>query len=97
MRTPTKIQSGTPKPKVNRAPKNPHRVFPVRDMAVDDWFFLPHRKARPVSAYLSRVARELPGTFAAMRVHARQETLDWKLCEPTDVGANEGVGVWRTK
>ena len=93
------IQDGVPKPPVDRRPKNPRRKFPVTDMVKGQFFFVPGRAARSISSYISRITKNLPGTYEAAAVHAWQDQRDmqWHLCEPSATGATEGVGVWRTK
>lgn len=95
-----KLQRGVPRPprdKYRRPPRR--RKWPLEQMAPGDFFFVPGRARPSVSAYVSRIAANLPGKFAVERVWAWEDKRDntWRLCEPSAVGATEGVGVWRTK
>ena len=104
MTTPPQIQRGIPKPPVDRKPKNPKRVFPVmQDMQPGDMFFLPNRNSRQVSAYVSRITKDLPGKFEVMQTWGRKplptedRSLEWVITTECAPGATRGVGVWRTK
>lgn len=97
-----KVQSGVPLPEISRAPRNPHRKFPVQGMAPGDMFFVPGKTSKSVSAYISRITKNLPGKYTARRCWmwlAPDNT--WQPVDPgaeqLTSGATEGVGVWRTK
>lgn len=94
-----KVQSGVPLPEINRAPTNPRRKYPVEGMAKGDMFFVPERETKSVSAYISRITKNLPGKFSArhcwMRPGLEHEDAEWVLCTPDADGAKEGTGVWR--
>lgn len=97
MTTMFKVQSGVPLPPISRAPKNPRRKFPVHAMKPGDMFFMPERKPKLISAYISRITKGLPGKYTARSCWMRwnRSPAEWVRCEPTDRGAKEGVGVWR--
>lgn len=97
-----KVQSGVPLPEISRAPKAPRRKFPVQGMKPGDMFFVPGKTSKSVSAYISRITKNLPGKYTARRCWmwlAPDNT--WQLIEPGQEnltsGATEGVGVWRTE
>jgi hypothetical protein len=94
-----KVQSGVPLPEISRAPKTTRRKFPVHGMRPGDMFFVPGKTSKSVSAYISRITKDLPGTYSARHCWMFQPQFskgrDWVLCDPDDEGATEGVGVWR--
>lgn len=97
-----KVQSGVPLPEISRAPKTPRRKFPVQGMVPGQMFFVPGKTSKSVSAYISRITKNLPGKYTARHCHMRERTTNtqgkhWELCDPTTPGATEGVGVWRTE
>lgn len=94
-----KVQSGVPLPEISRAPKTPRRKFPVQGMAPGDMFFVPGKTSKSVSAYISRITKNLPGKYTARHCWMWQDKRDgsWHICAPSAVGATEGVGVWRTE
>ena len=97
-----KVQSGVPLPEISRAPKTPRRKFPVQGMEPGQMFFVPGKTSKSVSAYISRITKNLPGKYTARHCHmAKYLTEDggheWRLCDPGVLGATEGVGVWRTE
>lgn len=99
MSTLYQVQDGVPLPAVNRAPKTPRRKFPVEGMQPGQMFFVPGKTSKSVSAYISRITKNLPGKYTARHVWAWQDKRDgkWRICEASAVGAVEGVGVWRTE
>lgn len=94
-----KVQDGVPLPEISRAPKQPRRKFPVETMEPGQMFFVPGKTSKSVSAYISRITKDLPGKYTArhcyMRKGAIHEDADWVLCTPDHAGATEGAGVWR--
>lgn len=95
-----KVQSGVPLPEISRAPKTPRRKFPVQGMAPGDMFFVPGKTSKSVSAYISRITKNLPGKYSARRCFMARYNVEhgepeWRICEPDVLGATEGVGVWR--
>jgi hypothetical protein len=93
-----KVQSGVPMPDIERS-KPPRRKWPVEEMQPGDFFFVPGRASRNVSAYVSRITKDLPGTFSARHIWAWEDKRNgsWHPCAPSASGAIEGVGVWRTE
>ena len=97
-----KVQSGVPLPEISRAPKTPRRKFPVQGMRPGDMFFVPGKTSKSVSAYISRITKNLPGKYTARHCWMRLASDDvWQPIEPGQenltAGATEGVGVWRTE
>lgn len=93
------VQQGVPVPAIDRTPKN-RRKYPIVGMAVGDMFFVPGRPAKLVSAYISRISRDLPGKFTARHCWMwLTPNNTWQLLEPGEetqvAGATEGTGVWR--
>ena len=91
-----KVQDNWPIPPIKRAPKNPRRKFPVHDMKLGQMFFMPRRSARSVSSYISRITKDLPGSYAVRQCFAAQ-CVDgsWVEVDEDYPGATKGVGVWR--
>lgn len=102
MTTMFKVQSGIPLPEISRAPKTPRRKFPVHGMAPGDMFFVPGKTSKSVSAYISRITKNLPGKYTARHcwmipVGMSGSQRIWELSAEGVEGAEEGVGVWRTE
>lgn len=91
------VAAGTPKPEVNRSPKGVRRKYPLEDTPVGDAFFVPGRTCKSVSAYVSRISKDLPGKYSARHAWAVQNDNEWQLVEAGTDGAVEGVSVWRDK
>lgn len=89
------VQKGVPIPEVDRTPKGVRRKYPIEGMAEGDMFFVPDRSAKSVSAYISRIAKSVTGTFSARHCWMVQNDNKWTLAKATDAGAVEGTGVWR--
>ncbi len=94
------VQTGVPLPEINRAPKAANRKYPIVGMEVGEMFFVPGRSAKSVSAYISRISKNVPGKFSARHCWMwLAPDGKWQLIEPgteTQVaGATEGTGVWR--
>lgn len=93
-------QSGVPLPEIDRAPKGGRRKYPLEGMKVGDMFFVPGQKTKPLSAYISRETKDLPGKFSARHcwmipVGMKGGERVWQLAEKGADGAEEGTGVWR--
>lgn len=95
------IPSGVPLPRVDRSPRKGRRKYPLDTTPVGGMFFLPGRKCKSVSAYISRITRTRPERFSARHVFMRpgtpEEATPWVLCDATDPQAQEGTGVWRVE
>jgi hypothetical protein len=92
------VVKGVPLPAINRSPKNgERRKWPVEKMDVGDWCFIPERTTKSVSAYLSRITKNLPGKYTTRPATAIKTANGWEPCEPTCTDAIEGTGVWRTE
>ncbi len=97
-----KVQSGVPLPEISRAPKTPRRKFPVQGMVPGQMFFVPGKTSKSVSAYISRITKNLPGKYTARHCWMWLAPDNaWQLIDPgaetLTTGATEGVGVWRTE
>lgn len=89
------VQKGVPIPEINRAPKSGRRKYPIESMGVGDMFFIEERPTKLVSAYISRISKDLPGKFSARHCWMRKVGSGWETAEPGTKGAKEGTGVWR--
>jgi hypothetical protein len=92
-----KIRRGVPLPPIKREGQ-PKRKWPVDEMQPGDSVLEPGRNSRSVGAYIARVTKNLPGTFTVRAVWMRRDAEgEWVECSPSDDGAVQGAGVWRTK
>lgn len=90
------VQKGVPLPEINRAPKGVRRKYPIETMEVGDMFFVPGRSSKSVSAYISRISKDVPGRFSARSCFmVKDGDGNWQPCEPGGPPACEGTGVWR--
>jgi len=96
MTTTYPVLKGVPIPPIRRG--RPRRKYDLEHLAVGDMQFVPGRTVKQVSAYVSKMARTMPAMkFTTRVVFARRLGQRWEVCEPTDRGATEGVGVWRVE
>ena len=58
-------------------------------------FFVPGRTGKGVSAYISRISKDVPGKFSARHCWMIRNDNKWVLAAEGDAGAVEGTGVWR--
>jgi hypothetical protein len=95
------VQSDVPMPEINRTPKGVRRKYPVEGMKRGAMFFVPGRSSKSVSAYVSRITKNLDGRFSARHCWMRKklphegDVSEWTICTPDHAGATEGTGVWR--
>lgn len=89
------VQTGVPLPQIDRAPKGGRRKYPLEAMKVGDMFFVPGKSTRPISAYISRETRDLPGKFSARHCWMVKQGDKWVTATKDEAGAVEGTGVWR--
>lgn len=89
------VQKGVPMPDVRRSAKR--WKYPVDTMEVGDMFVIPGRTVRSVSAYISRITKDMPKKFNCRHVLCKQVDDTWVLIEKSEPGSTEGVGVWRTE
>jgi hypothetical protein len=71
-------------------------------MLPGEQFFVAGRTSKSVSAYISRITKNLPGKYTARQDWARPVGMiggrvKWANCEPTDDGATNGVTVARVE
>lgn len=102
MAEPYEIFRGVPIPPVDRRSER-KRKYPVEEMSVGDGIFVAGRSRASLSAYISRITKDLPGTYSVRSCWMRKipktpgGTPQWSLCEPDDEGARKGTAVWRVK
>lgn len=93
-----KIQKNVKVPKALRPRTSSRRKYPFEEMAVNDMFFVPDKDRNTLAPHASTVGRELKRKFTTRLLYMRQlKNGSWEQCEPTDTGANLGVGVWRVE
>ena len=89
-----KVYDGVPIPGVNRT-ASARRIYPIATMKVGQMFFRPGASPKSVSAYVSRITKDLPQRFITQRCWAI-ETPDGFIEVSSDAtGGVEGVGIWR--
>lgn len=92
------VQSDWPLPGINRSPKGARRKYPLETTAVGSMFFVPGRTSKSVSAYISRISKNVPGKFSARHAWAVQrDDGTWAETTKGEPGAVEGTGVWRVE
>jgi len=90
------VQKGVPIPEINRAPKGVRRKYPIETMEVGDMFFVPGRSSKSVSAYISRISKDVPGKFSARHCFmVKNGEGGWRVPQAGDPPPTEGTGVWR--
>ena len=95
MAEPFQVYDDVPLPAINRSPRGTSSKYPLKTMRVGQMFFVEGRKAKSVSAYVSRISKGMAEKFSARHC--------WVVFEngaPVEVsaetkGAREGAGVWR--
>lgn len=92
------INKGIPIPAINRQGAGRRRKYPIETMEVGDQLFIPGRSSRSVSAYISRISKDVPGKFSARACWMERNTEGkWQLTENRGPPACEGTGVWRVE
>ena len=91
------IVKGHPIPPITRARAGVPRKYPVATMVVGDSFFVADRTVRRVSAYISRITKDLEGTFETRAGFGVERDGGWTPAEDGAEGAHKGTWVWRTK
>lgn len=99
MTTMFKVQDGVPLPDIDRTPKQPRRKWPVEGMKPGQMFFVQGKASKTVSAYVSRITKDLPHRYTARHCWMIPTGMfggqvSWTLAEKGDDGAEEGTGVW---
>ncbi len=90
------VQKGVPLPEINRTPKGARRKYPIESMQPGDMFFVPGRSSKSVSAYISRISKDVPGKFSARQCSMVEDGKGgWRPPVAGDPPATEGTGVWR--
>lgn len=72
------------------------RKYPLTTMAVGDMFFVPNLTKNTLVSHVSTVAKVLGRRFATRLTYMRVEAQQWVVVDSKEVGAIQGVGVWRT-
>jgi len=91
------VVKGVPLPPINRMPSGVRRKYPIANMALGDWFFVPGRSTKSVSAYISRIAKTSPSRFTTRPAWGIKNNNAWVPSKPGEPGAVEGTGVWRVE
>lgn len=92
------VQDGVPIPEINRAPQGARRKYPIETMKIGDMFFVEGRSSKSVSAYISRISKDVTGKFSARHCWmAKDGDGKWQLSTQDAAEAKEGTGVWRVE
>jgi hypothetical protein len=92
------LQDNIPLPPPVRKPRKARRrKYPFEEMEIGQHFFVEGKTKNTLGTHVTTVGKQLGRTFSTRLCHMRQEGGQWALCEPTDEGAVQGVGVWRTR
>lgn len=91
------LQKNVPIPQAVRTSPPARRKYPFDDMSVGDMFFVPHRSKNTLGTHVSTVSKQLGHRFVTRLTFMRPTEDGWKLCDPTDLKAVQGIGVWRTE
>jgi len=83
-------------PIVRARAATPRKKYPVDKMDVGDSFFVADRTVRRVSAYISRITKNLQGTFETRPGHGIENDGKWLPAEAEAPGTTKGTWVWRT-
>lgn len=94
------LQDGVPLEPVRRRPSQPHQPWKdaINAAEIGQFFFVPDRKPKSVSAYIARITTHTGRKFETRRTWAWFDHAQgiWRVCTHRAEGAQEGVGVWRT-
>lgn len=92
-----KVYDNVPLPPINRTPKALPRKYPLDTMKVGQMVFVAGRGYKSLSAYISRISKNVPGRFAVRSCWV--VVRDDKLVEVPEgtPDAIQGSGVWRVE
>jgi hypothetical protein len=71
------------------------RKYPFDQLAIDDFFFVPHRTANTLTAYSWKVGKHLGMTFSTRLCWMKIMDGRWIGCSPYEEDSVRGIGVWR--
>ncbi len=90
-----KIQKGVPIPAPHRSNKGMRKKYPIEDMVAGDMFFVPERPSKLVAAYISKITKNIDGTFTTRNCFAVLKGDEWVIAAEDTPGAVEGTAIWR--
>ena len=90
------VQKSIPKPKTWR-PNQPPRKYPFHEMEVGDMFFVPNKAKNMMMNRASEAGKTLGRRYSTKVCFMKLVKGFWKICDVTDAGAVQGIGVWRDK
>lgn len=91
------LNKNVPIPKPDRPPPPTARKYPFEEMEVGDMFFVPHKTKNTLAIYASTMSRRLERKFSTRLTHMVLLDDGWVPCEADDIGAVQGIGVWRVR
>lgn len=90
------LQDNIPLPPPVRRPRiTRRRKYPFEDMEIGQHFFVEGKTKNTLGTHVTTVGKQLGKKFSTRLCHMKKIKGSWRLCEPTDKGAVQGVGVWR--
>lgn len=91
------IHKNVPIPKAERSAPPVRRKYPFEAMDVGDMFFVPHRTKNTLAIYASTIGRKLGRKYVTRLTHMVELDDGWVPCDANDMGAVQGIGVWRVE
>lgn len=91
------VQKNVPLPKADRSNQPRKLKYPFEDMEVGDMFFVPNKTKNTLAIYASHQSRKLKRKFSTRLTYMVHLDEGWVPCEADDLGAVQGVGVWRVE
>jgi hypothetical protein len=90
------LQDNIPLPPPVRRPRQARRrKYPFEDMTIGQHFFVEGKTKNTLGTHVTTVGKQLGRKFSTRLCFMRKVRGNWRLCDPTDEGAVQGVGVWR--
>tara|TARA_R110000868_G_scaffold261331_3_gene519425 strand:+ start:3721 stop:4005 length:285 start_codon:yes stop_codon:yes gene_type:complete len=89
------LNKNVPMPKPDRPPPVTVRKYPFEEMGVGDMFFVPNKTKNTLAIYASYQSRKLERRFSTRLTYMVLLDDGWVPCDPGDIGAVQGIGVWR--
>lgn len=92
------LQDDVPVPTTVRPSASARRKYPFEEMVIGQMFFVPNRSKNTLTTHVSGVGKQLNRKFLTRLTFMKMDKAGkWHLAKPTDKGAVQGIGVWRTE
>lgn len=90
------LQKATSTPKIAKRKPPPRKMrYPLDQMKVGEFFFVPNMERNTLSTYASDAGRRLGRKFFTCICFHRKTKTGWEECSENDNGATKGVYVRR--